>query len=454
MRALFALALIFAAAPPALAAGMFLAPRGVRPLARAGAFVAGADDVNALSYNPAGLAFAHGSALLDAGLPFHRTQYRRKASGAPEDVYGEGLGLPSPTLGATQPLRLVPGLVLGAGVGADYPLMQNWPTALDDGSPAPQRYAIYDYRGTAIAKLGVGAAYAIGEHVAVGAAFELFTGTFASTVAISNCDGFACTQPENPDYDATIQMVAKNLAVPGAHVGIIVRPLDWLRLGLAWESGTTIEKEAELRVRLPTAAFYENAFVDPEAPRGTVRLRLPMQLRAGVEARPVAWARVEAAFVYEPWSVHDRIDVDASTVTVRNVTALGDYRMGKVSIERGFRDTFSVRLGGEASPLAGWPLVARAGIAYEPSAIPNDKLTAMTVDLDKLIVALGASYALGDFALEATWAHVFFATTRVEHGTILQQNPTRPPWEGRTATGEGDYAARADVVGLGARYAW
>ena len=53
------------------AAGLFLAPRGVRPLGRAGAFVAGADDPNALSYNPAGLAFARNGILVDFGIPIH-----------------------------------------------------------------------------------------------------------------------------------------------------------------------------------------------------------------------------------------------------------------------------------------------------------------------------------------------------------------------------------------------
>jgi hypothetical protein len=38
------------------AAGMFVTPHGARPLGRGGAFVAGADDLNAIYYNPAGVA--------------------------------------------------------------------------------------------------------------------------------------------------------------------------------------------------------------------------------------------------------------------------------------------------------------------------------------------------------------------------------------------------------------
>ena len=39
----------------ATAGGMFVGTHGARPTARGGAFVAGADDLNAIYYNPAGV---------------------------------------------------------------------------------------------------------------------------------------------------------------------------------------------------------------------------------------------------------------------------------------------------------------------------------------------------------------------------------------------------------------
>ena len=39
------------------AGGFYFSDRGVRPMGRAGAFVAGADDLNATYYNPAGIKF-------------------------------------------------------------------------------------------------------------------------------------------------------------------------------------------------------------------------------------------------------------------------------------------------------------------------------------------------------------------------------------------------------------
>src|SRR5205814_4654165 len=56
--ALFALLVCAASAGDAHGAGLYFSDRGVRPLARGGAFVAGADDLGAVWYNPAGLADA------------------------------------------------------------------------------------------------------------------------------------------------------------------------------------------------------------------------------------------------------------------------------------------------------------------------------------------------------------------------------------------------------------
>ena len=55
-----------ATAADAGAAGLYFSDRGVRPLGRGGAFVAGADDLGAIWYNPAGIVDAPSSFLLDA----------------------------------------------------------------------------------------------------------------------------------------------------------------------------------------------------------------------------------------------------------------------------------------------------------------------------------------------------------------------------------------------------
>src|ERR1700679_2343015 len=78
LAAAFSLAL----ARPARAAGLYFSDRGVRPLGRGGAFVAGADDLGAIWYNPAGLADAGTSFLLDASYLHFSSTYTGQALAA------------------------------------------------------------------------------------------------------------------------------------------------------------------------------------------------------------------------------------------------------------------------------------------------------------------------------------------------------------------------------------
>lgn len=445
----------------AQAAGLFLAPRGVRPLARAGAFVAGADDMHALSYNPAGLAQARRQLLVDAALPIHDTTYTRSIRG--DGVYepatvGHGLGLPSPTLAIVHDLGLGPyGLGFGLSVGADYPLMQNWADATDTPL-APQRYAIGSFDGTAMAKIAAGVGYQPWPILAVGASMQVLVGSFTSQTTISTCDGASCIQPENPSYDATIQMRAQNLVVPGGNFGLTLRPWPWLRIGASWETGYRIDKTARFRVRLPTAPIYASASLEPEEPVGRVSMRLPLTARLGVEARRQRLGRVELSAVYEPWHVHDSIDVAMGHATLRHVVALDTYSIGDVSLQRGFRDTYSVRLGGEYTPSWGalknhQPLVLRAGAMFEPSAIPIHMMTPMSVDLDKILASVGAAFELGPWQIELSVGHVFMWDRVVTDSQVYQTNPSRPAFTDVTAVGNGHYQSQATIVGAGLRLA-
>ncbi len=437
----------------ALAAGMFLAPRGVRPMARGGAFVAGADDIHALNYNPAGLAAAANAAQLDLALPMFDTTYTRSVYG--DDFYetpvtGHGLGLASPTIGVVHGFDLVDGLGFGLSYTAEYPLLQDWP----GGFEAPQRYATADYRGTTLSKVTLGSGYRVLEWLNVGASLQMLVGNFSSINTISACDLVMCTQPENPDYDIVARMTAKNLVIPGGQVGVQVRPWEWLGLGLAWESGYTIDQDVELAIRLPSAAAFDGASVSPDNATGRIHMKLPQQFRAGVEARIDSDTRIEAAYVYETWSVQDIIAIKTNDTTLQNVPGVGDASVSSMNIGRGLRDTWSVRLGGEYRPPLGGtrPLTLRAGTMYEPSAVPANMLSPMMVDLRKIMASAGVEYRWGRWHFEATYAHLFMFDQKVTGGQVSQINPISPASSAATPIGNGMYEASADLVGVGARF--
>jgi long-subunit fatty acid transport protein len=436
----------------AAAAGMYLAPRGVRSLALGGANVASSADLEALSYNPAGLADAPNSVLVDAALPLQYTQYTRQVPGelqAAAATQGSGMGLPSPTLAVAHNFGLHPRLQFALGLAADYPAMQNFPGG--NVSPlSPERYGVSDYRGTALAKVILGGAYRFTPWLALGATVQALVGNFTAVNTVSTCDGVICTQPENPAYDATVQIKSRPLAVMGGQVGLKLQLLPQWTLGLSWESGYSLDSLADLKVRLPVAPLYAQAQVSPSAPTGRIKLRLPWQGRVGVAWQRPEVASVEVAAVYEPWSVNDRIEVNLAGVTLNNLLALGTYALRSIDIEQGFKNTYSLRLGSEAwlplPPATPAKLSVLGGLMYEPSAVPTAMLTPMAVNLDSLLVALGLQLRSNKVTVAATFAHLFLFSRTVTHSKVSQINAVGASEV--TPVGNGTYQSNANIIGL------
>jgi len=140
---------------PAEAAGLYLSERGVRPLGRGGAFVAGADDLSAIVYNPAGLADVGKTFLLDGPYVNFSSDYTRRTIVRQTDpntgetvseqvqsfapVQGSTPFLPIPTVG----FSFVPKdkWTVAFGLWAPYAGIATYPEK-QNGQPAPQRYSL------------------------------------------------------------------------------------------------------------------------------------------------------------------------------------------------------------------------------------------------------------------------------------------------------------------------
>ena len=161
------------ATPPARAGGLYYADRGVRPLGRAGAFVAGADDMGAIAYNPAGMFEAGGQLLVDGSWVHFTSDYTRVANMQQVDPNtGQVVGTyreQSPTVSGTTPFLPIPtiavsfkphrDLVIGLGVWAPYAALTTYPTTAGN-QPAPQRYSLITLDGSLLAFVGAGVAWA------------------------------------------------------------------------------------------------------------------------------------------------------------------------------------------------------------------------------------------------------------------------------------------------------
>jgi len=215
-----------------------------------------------------------------------------------------------------------------------------------------------------------------------------------------------------------------------------------------------INSEATFQVRLPSAAEFDSASMNGD--KAHVRFVLPAILRAGVEVRPVDGLRVEAAWVHEFWSAHGTISAVPEGITIDGVTGLPPkLAVPPITIPRDFQDSDSFRLGGEYHfTVEGYGLDARAGVAYETSAVPPAYLSLSSLDFNKWITSLGGSLYIGkNWRFDAVFAHVFAESVYVNPGqaAIPRINPL-PGGAPLEAVNGGNYAASANIIGVGFNY--
>jgi long-chain fatty acid transport protein len=452
------------AAAPAAAGGLYYADRGVRPLARGGAFVAGADDMNAIVYNPAGMYDAGGEVLVDASWLHFSSDYTRVANLQQIDpntgktvgtyketfpgVSGSTPFLPIPTLAVS--FRPHKQWVIGVGVWAPYAALATYP----DTTNAPQRYSLITLDGSLLAEIGAGVAFAPSKEWRIGAVVEVLTGVFKTQAAFSGCvpERFLCA-PEQPSWDVLSQVSAGPIAAPSGNFGVTWIPHPMWRAGLSFQLPTWVRSPATLATRLPATPVFDKASQSGDSAH--IAFDLPWTLRAGVEARLLQDAlKIELAFNYDRWSMHDAITLTPDGIALKNVAGFPQtYYVPPISLVRHFQDSVAVHLGGEYGFHAGgldWDV--RAGTAFETSAVPNAYESVLTIDQNKLTAALGGGIHVKSLRFDLTYAHVFGFNVNVDPAaakiSLVSPVMANPPKHPDYING-GSYAARADVIGLG-----
>ena len=448
------------------AAGLYFSDRGVRPLGRGGAFVAGADDINATWYNPAGLTDAGSSILLDASwLNFSSTFTRAtNATAADGSIYTENFPtvggstkfIPIPTVGGSLQLGRV---TLALSVFSPYTAIASYPAALPDGTPSPSRYSLVSLDGSALAVAGFWVAYKPVEWLRLGLGVEALVGSFDSTVVFSACPphNLVCAA-EDPQYDALSQLKVGPIFSPSGNAGITIVPEKHVRIGVSGQLPTAVDAPATVTVKLPDADVFDGA--SQQGTAAHVKFNLPAVFRAGVEGRFTAGPgslRVEAAYEREFWDDHQSIDIYPDNITLVGVKGFpSPFAVSPISIPRHFQDSNSFRLGGEYTfKIAGYELDARLGGNYETSAIPTAFLSPLTVDMNKFFLGLGGSLHIGKhWRLDALYGHVFAVSTYVDPS--IAAVPKVNPVQGNPTTSEtvngGNYTAQADIWGVGLNY--
>ena len=451
-----------AVAVDANAGGFYFSDRGVRPVGRGGAFVAGADDLGAIWYNPAGVAEAGSAVLFDATWLRFRSEYQREL----EIVDSQGTVHPveSPTIKGTSPILPLPTfavsyqvhkyLTVAGGVLAPYVPLASYPD-MEEGQPSPARYTLGSFNGSRLALPGVWVASKPADFISVGGGVLALMGTFRSTITFSaSPQDRLIGAPEQPDYDAAAKLEVGPIFAPSANAGIILQPHEAIRFGFSGQLPMKIDSDATLQTRLPSSVVFDSARVNGD--QAHVTFNLAAILRAGIEFRFDKDFRMEVSYVRELWSSHDYIYAKPKGISLDDVVgAPPSVAMPDIEIPRKYQDTNSIRLGGEYHfEISGYGMDARAGLAHESSAVPPEYLSLSSLDFDKTLFALGGSLYIGThWRFDALYGHVFTKETYVDPSKA--QIPRINPLKGNApmeAVNGGTYSASSDLIGVGLNY--
>ena len=415
--------LTLAAGAPAHGGGLYLPIHGVRALGRGNAFVAGGDDPGGLWYNPAQLDLMGNQGLLEGALIAGSQSYARVDSGGNALPEVSSTAPPQGIPTAAVSIRLPKRFTIGVGMTAPYAQL---PRYAADG---PQRYSLIDLDGTFMARIEAAVAYRIidggpdGTRLSIGASVQDMLLNFESRTVLYGCPGTVVTAPEDPQCDARARMrLAANANFSG-NVGVHMSQRLW-RAGVGVQLPTWVSGGGQINSGIPTHPLFRHEDGSVKAQQvgddAHLSFKLPWIVRAGFELRPTPKVRAEVELDVEGWSMQDAIRVVPHGVMLTNLNGgVPEYDIGPMTVWRRFKDTYSVRLGGE------WDFhrmfTARAGYGFETGAAPTNLLSVLTVDMAKHIFSVGLSFKPHElWRIDVGYAFVFEPPTTVP----LQANPT------------------------------
>lgn len=430
----------------ASAGGMWLPTRGVRPTGRGGAFFAGADDVSALYFNPAGLAHVEGQSFIaDATYVSQAIGYDRVNSGGEQEdgVDNQAHGLPIPSLAYARPAGKR--ATIAFGLWAPFAGLAKFP---EDGA---QRYSNIDLSKSVITTLGAGIALRVGDNIRLGVTVQNYVVALESMIMLSGCPGETVCAPEDPDFDSLNRVDQNSYFNPSGSVGVQLDVSKTATIGASLQLPVFVRGEGKLHTRLPPSGFFDGASV--EGDRASIEFDTPAAAHVGIEFRPGRW-RVELAGTMEFWSQHDQMRIEPKRVRIVNAAGVGTYELGPMVVPREFENTIAGHLGVEGRPSATLPLTVRAGYVFETGAPPDAYLSVMTVDGQKHLGALGAGYTWGSWTFDAVAAYAKMSdrTVTLDEARSPQLNPIRDESDEPLVVyvNAGDYSSSWLMLGAGA----
>ncbi len=319
---------LFLAAGPGYGAGFALYEAGARSSALAGAVVARADDLSAIFSNPAGLVQLPKIQIMCGFTTFMPRVEIVTHLGpvATPNLMQSSVSL-APHFFASSQVgeRVWLGLGLNSPFGLGMQYSANWPGSINIIKATLKTL-----------NLNPTIAYKVTDYLSVGAGLDIMY----CTLNLKRVLPLPLLGPQAVD----LQGVSWGL---GFNLGLLLKPLDYLAVGVSYRSQVRQQLEGTARFR-PFSTFDGDA---------SGSIMLPDMIFAGIMVRPMKQLSVEGGIIWTHWELFRRLDIKFSNA------------LGTLSEPKEWHNTWRGQLGVEYKALP-W-LDLRAGYAFENEPMPD-----------------------------------------------------------------------------------
>lgn len=464
--------------------GYYSGTLGARGAGRGGAVVASTDDVTAVDTNPAGLAKAT-STMFQLGNVFSHNAYSYKrdttkdwgnidaGSGQPKVVSfntvnnGQPWQALDPFLGVASRLGLRDFTFAAAayappGVGK-----------LDFPQAGGQRYQMIS-REVVFLKYVGSVAWNYEDVFGIGVTAQwIHMPRLRYSLVI---DGSVFSQPANPvssGYDIVANMQGSSLFTFNAVLGTWFRPVPSLEFAASGQVvPTDIVANSNLTVNPIGAEIGRVSLLRNNSPASdvTVTMPLPMLFRGGVRYRGLDGGRevfdLELDVEYETWSRVNKFTVDTHGLQAKSQSDRIDLKT--ISIDKHWKDTLAVRLGGDYAVLPSL-VTLRAGGYYETAVADPAYASVDFPSGPQVGGGLGASMFLGPLELALAYhlrvqPNVYVSEKNARGYQQVPGSPCTSPYTNTSechpnflgqpspATNAGSYSAASHMLALDVLY--
>jgi len=471
-----ALMMAWAAEPrDVLAAGFEYGPQGFHAVGRGGAFTLKADDASAMYWNPSRLSLLRGTQLhyshsfTQENLTFQRSPAQKL------DLSGNPTGDPREFAPAKVGQGFFP-MGISLGLSSDFGL-ENWTFALGFYGPAAVgKSGFTDPNNDSATR------YAF-RHQDMTMAFLTLSFAFKGQFEGRDWFGFGTSiqYAAIPGMKYSLNLVAPGGPTNTNHpvqtrndlqakldmsdwdskwstiVSAWIRPLPYLEFAISSRI-VPIEFEASGTIEMSGTSNSILDNFEPFTVPATLSFTYPRSVQTAVRYFHMDGDRevfdVEADFVWEQWSAMNSFDIDFKK---DEVEALGStILLKRLNLIRNYKDTYSVRIGGQYNPIPKW-LTLRLGGWWESAAHRTEYTMVDLPSYDRLGIGVGVSTEWRGIEIGISYAHVWQLDRTVESGTgnIYQQilMPDGSIQNGY-AVNEGSYSGSFDIVTIGLNITW